>query len=209
MPGEIGEMLLAGGEHDPVDLGIGPLPDQRDFLVDLGEPGAQAAHGPLDRGVRSDQGPLPAEVPGRGVPVLDVDELELRPLAHEQLDRPGMERGDFPSGHAGGLADERGLGAFLEDDKQVVEVHAPGVRQADEAEQRGLDLDAPRHVEQRAARPECRTWRAREGIGVERRRRRSGSSVRGSRDDPSPPMPDQRGSPRRVSRGRPPGWARR
>ena len=59
LPGEIGQMLAAGREHDAVDLGIGPLPRERDFLVDLGEPRAQAADGPLQAWRRGRPGPAP------------------------------------------------------------------------------------------------------------------------------------------------------
>ena len=93
LPGEVGQMLAAGGEHDAVDLGLGPLPGQRDLLVDLGQTRAQAADGPLQRGVAADDGPLAAEVPGGVVPVLDVDQPELRSLRQEDLERPDVQPG--------------------------------------------------------------------------------------------------------------------
>ncbi len=125
LAGEVGQVLLAGGEHHAVDLGVGPLPGQGDLLVDLRQPGAEAADGPLDRGIGADQGPLAAEVPGRGVPVLEVDEPELRPPADEQLDRPGVQGRGVAPADAGGLADEGGLGPLLEHDQRVVEVDPP------------------------------------------------------------------------------------
>ena len=92
LPGEVGEMLAAGGEHDAVDLGLGPLPGEGDLLVDLGEPRPEPADGPLQRGVAADDGPLAAEVPGRVVPVLDVDEPEPGSLRQEDLERADVQR---------------------------------------------------------------------------------------------------------------------
>ena len=43
----IGEMLLAFGEHDAVDLAVGIFAGQGDVLVDFGQPAAQRADGPL------------------------------------------------------------------------------------------------------------------------------------------------------------------
>ena len=106
----------------PLTWASAPLPIKRDLLVDLGDPRAEAADGPLDRGVGADQGPLAAEVPGGGVPVLEVDEPEVGPVPDEQLDRPGVQRRRVGAADAGGLADEGRLGPLLQDDQGVVEV---------------------------------------------------------------------------------------
>ena len=97
LPGEVGQVLAAGGEHDAVDLGLGPLPGEGDLLVDLGQPRAQAADGPLERGVAADDRALPAEVPGRLVPVLDVDQPEPRALRQEDLESADVQRRGFAS----------------------------------------------------------------------------------------------------------------
>ena len=75
-----------------------------------------------------------------------------------------MQRLRLAPAHAGGLADERRLGPFFEDDERVVQVDPLPARQADQAEQRRLDLDPLGDVQQRAAGPERRVER-REGVG--------------------------------------------
>ena len=165
LPGEVGQVLPAGGEHDAVDLGVGPRPGQDDLLVDLGEPRAQAADGPLQRGVAADDGPLAAEVPGGVVPVLDVDQPEPRALRRGRPRRPRRGApGASPPPAPGRLADQRGLGPVLEHDERVAQVDAAPLGQADQAEQRGLELHALGHVEQRPARPERRVQRREEVV---------------------------------------------
>src|ERR1700722_10680550 len=121
LPREVGKMLTSRGEHHTVDLRRGALACERDLLVDLRQPRPEAADRPLDSGVAADDGALATEVPGVLVPVLDVDERQIRPVADEQLDGPAVQRRGVAATSACGLADERGLGAFFEDNERVVE----------------------------------------------------------------------------------------
>ena len=89
-----------------------------------------------------------------GVPVLDVDQPEPGALALQDLEGPDVQPGRLAAAAAGRLADERRLGTFLEHDQRVAEVDATLVGQPHQAEQRGLDLNAPGDVEQRSAGPE-------------------------------------------------------
>ena len=52
-----------------------------------------------------------------------------------------MQAGSLAPAARGRLADQRGLGPFLEHDQRVAEVDTTLVGQPDQAEQRGLDLD--------------------------------------------------------------------
>ena len=126
---------------------------------------AQAADGPLQRGVAADQGPLAAEVPGRVVPVLDVDQPEPCALRQEDLDGADVERRSFAITPPGRLADQRGFGPVLEHDERVAQVDPPLLGQADQAEQRGLERHALGHVEQRAAGPERRVQGREDVVG--------------------------------------------
>ena len=117
------------------------------------------------RGVAADDGALPAEVPGGVVPVLDVDQPEPRPCARKTSSAPACRAGPRLAPRAGRLADQRGLGPVLEHDERVVQVDAALPGQADQAEQRGLELHALRHVEQRPAGPERRVQRREEVVG--------------------------------------------
>ena len=87
----VGEVLLALGEHHAVDLHVGAGPDQGHVLVHLGQPAAQRADGPLQRGVLPDQRPLVGEVPDAGAPVLQVDVAEPGPRADVDFDRPAVQ----------------------------------------------------------------------------------------------------------------------
>ena len=167
LPGEVGEVLPPRGEHDAVDLGSRPFPGQRDLLVDLRQPRPEAADRPLQRGVGTDQGPFPAEVPGGVVPVLDVDEPQFRPAPDEDFHGPDVQARRIAALAPGGLADEGRLGPLFEHDERVVHVHRPRAGERDEAEQRGLHLDPLGHIEQRPARPEGR-MQGREGVGTGR-----------------------------------------
>ena len=164
LPGEVGQVLAAGREHDAVDLGIGPRPGQHDLLVDLGQPRAQAADGPLQRGIAADHGPLPAEVPGGVVPVLDVDQPE--PCAPAPGRPPGarVERRRPPPPRPA-VSRTRVASAPSSSTTRVwLRSTLPALRQADQAEQRGLDLHPLGHVEQRPARPERRVQRREEVV---------------------------------------------
>ena len=123
-------------------------------MIDLGKPGAQAPDGPLNRGVAADQSPFSAEVPGRRIPVLNVDQSESRALPLNNLQRADMKSGSLASAVGGRLAHQGGLCALLEHDQRVAEIDPSFVGQPDQTEQRSLDLDSPRHVKQRSAGPE-------------------------------------------------------
>src|SRR5262249_5560051 len=109
LPREVREMLPTGREHDAVDLRPRTLARQRDFLVDLREPPAEAADRPLQRGIGGDEGTFATEVPGPRVPVLDVDEPEPGAATHEELDRSTVEGGSTLPVSASGFPDERRL----------------------------------------------------------------------------------------------------
>ena len=68
----IGKMLLAFGEHDAVDLGLGVLAGQRDVLIDFGQPAAERTDGPLQPSGTFDQRLLMGKVPHAGAPVLQI-----------------------------------------------------------------------------------------------------------------------------------------
>ncbi len=152
----------------PLTWASAPWPAERDFLVDLGEPRAQAADGPLQRGVAPDQGPLAAEVPGRVVPVLDIDQPEPRALRQEDLDRPDVERlaprrhRDRPIRGPEWLRPlpraRRGCGS---------DRHAPRWARPTRLNSGALDRDPLGHVEQRPARPERRMQRREDVVGRE------------------------------------------
>ena len=183
LPGEVGEVLPAGGEHDAVDLRPAPWPASATSWLTLAsrDPRPPTVHCSAASGPTRARSRLKCQVPS--VPVLDVDEPELGPAADEDLDGPGVQRRGIAPVAPGGLADERRLGPFLEHDQRVVHVDPPLAGQADQAEQRGLDLDALGHVEQRPAGPERRV-QGREGVGRRRRRPRSAGSARAARDAP-------------------------
>jgi hypothetical protein len=61
-------------------------------------------------------------VPGRGIPVLDVDQLEPRAFALQDLECPDMQTRSFRSLALGRFADEGRLGPFLEHDERMTEI---------------------------------------------------------------------------------------
>ena len=62
--GVVAEVLLALREHHAVDLGGRVLAGEGDALVDLRQPGAEGADGPLQLGFLADGRLLVGEVPG-------------------------------------------------------------------------------------------------------------------------------------------------
>ncbi len=121
LTGEVRQMLAAGGEHDPVDLGLGPLPRERHLLIDLGQARSETADGPLQRGIAADDRSLAAEVPGRLVPVLDVDQSQLRALRQEDFESADVQPGGFASPLPARLAHQSRLGPFFEHDQRVAQ----------------------------------------------------------------------------------------
>jgi len=101
---------INAGNADAVDLGAGPFADQGDLLVDLRQPRSEAADGPLQGRVGADQRPLAAEVPGGGVPVLDVDQPEPGPLRQEDLQ--GADMTDTRTNFVGALQYNQRLNWF-------------------------------------------------------------------------------------------------
>ena len=93
LQGVIGEVLAAVGEHDAVDLGLGPGADQRHVLIDLGQAASQGADGPLQRGVAAEQGLLMGEMPHAHAPVLQIDVLQPGFRPQQQFDGPAVQPG--------------------------------------------------------------------------------------------------------------------
>ena len=108
----------------------------------------------------------------------------LRPAPDEQLDRRRRAAPGRRPVRARPSPDQGRLGPLLQHDQRVVQVDPPSAEQADQAEQRGLDLHPLRDVEQRPAGPERRV-QGREGVGRRVRRPRSAGSARAARDAPS------------------------
>ena len=110
---------------------FGSLPGERDFLVDLGQPRPETADGPLQRGIAADDGALAAEVPGGIVPVLDIDQPEVRSLRQEDFERADVQAlGSSTGPQPARLAHQRGLGPFFEHDQRVAHVNAARVPHA-------------------------------------------------------------------------------
>ena len=109
----IGEVLPALGEHHAVDLHVGAGADQGHVLVHLGQPAAQGADGPLQRGVVVDQRPLMGEVPDAGAPVLQVDVSQLRPRADVDFDGPAVQARRPSASRLAGFGQHGRLGALV------------------------------------------------------------------------------------------------
>ena len=92
-------------------------------------------------------------MPGRLVPVLDVDEPEIR-LAPRNLDGADVECLSLIAPLPARFADQGGLGPVLEHHQRMAQVDTPLPRQADQAENGRLDRDPFGHIEQRTTRPE-------------------------------------------------------
>ncbi len=86
-------MLAVRGEGDAVDLGLGPRAVERDVLMDVGQPRAQAADRPLQAGATIDVAGLVSEVVGPRAPVLQLHVTELRVRTNQQLDRADVQAG--------------------------------------------------------------------------------------------------------------------
>ena len=82
----VGEVLLAFGENDAVDLAVGIFAGQRDMLIDFGEAAAKGPDGPLELTGGFDDGFLMGEMPDAGAPVLQVHVAELGAGADDELD---------------------------------------------------------------------------------------------------------------------------
>ena len=184
LAGEVGQVLPAGGEHHAVDLGLAPCPVSATSWLTFAsrDPRPPTVHWIAASGPTSARSRLKCQV--RGVPVLDVDEPELRPAPTNISTAPACRRRASPRPRAGRLADAawprplpRARPAYGPRSTR------PSRGQPDQAEQRGLDLHPLGHVEQRPAGPERRV-RADEGVGRRRRRPRSGGTARAVRDAP-------------------------
>ena len=148
----VGKVLRAVGEHHAIDLGVRPFADQGDVLVDLGQPAAQCADGPLQRGVAADERLVMGEVPDARAPILQVHVAQPCAGADEDFHRaavqPGRRRID-----AGGLGQHRGLAPSSSTIKAWPKSLCPG--ESDENMCSGCSsIDhALGHVEQHAAGP--------------------------------------------------------
>ena len=81
-------------------------------------------------------------MPGRRIPVLDIDQAEPRAFALHDLERADMEPRNFAPLAGGRLANQGCLGPFLENDESMAQINATFMSQTDQAEQRVFDLDA-------------------------------------------------------------------
>ena len=98
-------------------------------------------------------------MPGRVVPVLDIDQLEPRTLGQEDLDGPDVERRSFSATSPGRFANQRGFGPVFEHHQRVAQVDTPLLDKADQTEERSVELHPLGHIKQCAARPERRVQR--------------------------------------------------
>ena len=153
----VGEVLRAVGEHHAIDLGMRPFADQGHMLIDLGQPAAQGADRPLQRGVAADQRFLMGEVPDAGAPILQIHVPQSAPGPTRISTAPQCKPAAVGSMLAVS-ASTRGLGAFLQYDQGMAKIALPG-RQRREHMQRPIDHDALGHVKHHAARPAGRMQR--------------------------------------------------
>jgi hypothetical protein len=108
---------------------------------------------PLDRGVGMGVGPLGHEVVDVVRPVLDRGVADLRARQGDDLHDRGVERVRGVDGRSAAL-DVVDLGALVHDDQRPLELTGVLGVDAEVGLERQRDLDALRHVHERAARPD-------------------------------------------------------
>ena len=150
------QMLPAFGEHHAVDLRSAPRADQRHVLIDLGQPCAERADGPLQAAVALDEAFLMGKMPDAVSPVLQIHVTQQRPAPTSSSMPPQCRAESAPCRrHAGppAVSDRPSLRPRLpappgcDPDRR----HEPLKRR--ERVKRPIDHHAARHVEQRAAGP--------------------------------------------------------
>ena len=157
LQGVVSEMLLALGEHHPVDLATRPLPDQLDVLIDFRQTAADGTVRPLQGRIAIDDRPLLGKVPDAVPPVLQVHIPQMRARGQQQLDAAAMQTARFLV-QAFGLLQQRGLRPLFQHHQRVPQVHASGLEDRQRVE-RFLHNHAAGDVEEMAARPESRVQR--------------------------------------------------
>src|SRR5436190_5111371 len=146
-------VLAVAGERDRQDLAVGALAHQVDARVLHRELRTEVAVDPLDRRVGVGPRALGHEVEDVVGPVLDRRVADPRARLGEQLDDRGVEAVARVRRRRAAL-DVVHVGALVGDDDRALELAHVLRVDAEVGLQRHLDVDARRHVDERAARPD-------------------------------------------------------
>ena len=145
-------VLALAGERDREDLAVRALAHEVDARVLHRELGAEVAVDPLDGRVALGDGALGDEVEDVLRPVLDGRVADARAGLGDELDDGGVQRVAGVR-RRGAALDVVHVAALVGDDDRPLELaHVLGV-DAEVGLQRHLDVDARRHVDERAAGP--------------------------------------------------------
>ncbi len=149
----IGEVLLAFGEHHPVDLRLGARADERHVLIDLRQPAAERPNRPLQTGVAIDEALLMGEVPNARPPILQIHIPQLGLRADEQLDAAAVQTVSRRAA-ASRFREQGRLGTFLKHDEDVSQINS-AIGDPGQIVKRFVDLHAAWNVEKCPAGPTC------------------------------------------------------
>ena len=145
-------VLAVAGERDRQDLAVGALAHEVDRRVLHRELRAEVAVDPLDGRVALGPRALGDEVEDVARPVLHGRVADARARLGDQLDDGGVQRVRRVR-RRGAALDVVHVGALVGDDERPLELAHVLRVDAEVGLQRHLDVDARRHVDERAARP--------------------------------------------------------
>ena len=151
-------VLALAGERDREDLAARALAEQLDRRVLHRQLRAEVAVDPLHHGVLVGDRTLGHEVVDVVGPVLDRRVAAAAALLDDDLDDRRVQRVARVDRRRAAL-DVVDLGALLDDDQRPLELAHVLRVDAEVGLERDVDLDARRHVDERAARPDRRVQR--------------------------------------------------